>query len=415
MKLGDFGVTLGGLSGKKKENFGHGKPFVPYMNVFRNSHIDKSLVDLVEIRQGEKQNRLQLGDYLFTTSSETPNEVGMSSVVNTELGEVYLNSFCFVFRPKNKSLDPNFGGYLFRGPLFRREIVTHAKGSTRFNLSKRDFLGVEIVFPESEREQKKIAEILGTVDEEIQKTDEVISTAEKLKRGLMQQLFTRGIGHTKFKKTRAGVAPQEWHIAYLGDLIILMKSGLSRRLSNVDIGLPVIRSENITKNNKLDLSNLKYWYAKDPQGADTDNYVLDDGDILVNFINSLAQIGKNCLFKTDGGKYIYTTNILRLKLDTSKILHDYFINFMQTAAYWNHIKSITKPAVNQASFTTIDFKKLDIPLPPIREQQEMIKVFSSVDEKIVINQRLKSKLALLKKGLMQDLLSGKVRVTKSSL
>ena len=327
-KLKDFGDTFGGLSGKKRGDFGHGKPYIPYKNVFQNSHIDKEFISFVDIKETERQNQVQYGDFIFTTSSETPQEVGMSSVVDGDMGEIYLNSFCFIFRQNKDYIQPRFGGYLFRSREFRKAITKYAKGSTRFNLSKVDFLQIEIVFPESKKEQQNIAEILEAVDRKIVKTAQIIATTEKLKKGLMQQLFTRGIGHTKFKKTGIGIIPQEWRAVYLDELILLMKSGLSRKLSNQDIGLPVIRSENITNNNKLNLSNLKYWYVKDPQGADTGNYVLDDGDILVNFINSLAQIGKNCSFKTDGRKYIYTTNILRLKLDTSKILHDYFTNFM---------------------------------------------------------------------------------------
>src|ERR1700683_4105322 len=84
MSLGEIGSTLSGLTGKTKDDFGHGKPFIPYMNVFQNFHVDKNFLNFVELDEGERQNRLQYGDYIFTTSSETPDEVGMSTVVNTD-------------------------------------------------------------------------------------------------------------------------------------------------------------------------------------------------------------------------------------------------------------------------------------------------------------------------------------------
>ena len=93
--LGDY---YGGLSGKKKEDFGEGKPYIPFMNIMANDVIDINYYDLVKIKEGEKQNLAQKGDLFFNTSSETPEEVGMCSVLNEQIDYLYLNSFCFGFR-----------------------------------------------------------------------------------------------------------------------------------------------------------------------------------------------------------------------------------------------------------------------------------------------------------------------------
>src|SRR5690606_29055719 len=98
IELGNLGQTYSGLSGKTKEDFGSGKPYIPYLNIFSNSKINPNALELVEISPTERQNRVQHGDIFFTTSSETIEEVGMTSVLLNDLGEVYLNSFCFGFR-----------------------------------------------------------------------------------------------------------------------------------------------------------------------------------------------------------------------------------------------------------------------------------------------------------------------------
>ena len=194
-----------------------------------------------------------------------------------------------------------------------------------------------------------------------------------------------------------------------GNLIRLMKSGISRRFSPYDIGIPVIRSKNIQEN-RLDLSEIKFWYLEDPQGSDLIGYVLDDQDILLNFINSIDQIGKCCLFEKQERNFIYTTNIFRIKTRKDMITHEYFYLFSQTYLYQFQLNRIVKPAVNQASFTKPDFMRIEIPLPSLSEQKKIASIISSIDKRIEREQQYKSKLEQLKRGLMQDLLTGKVRV-----
>src|SRR4051812_37657765 len=112
--FGKLGNTYSGLSGKSGEDFGSGKPFLTYMNVFSNGKINPSQIGFVEVKKSEKQNQVKIGDLLFTTSSETIAEVGMTSVLLDEMGEVYLNSFCFGFRLHNFDLLlPEFVPFLF--------------------------------------------------------------------------------------------------------------------------------------------------------------------------------------------------------------------------------------------------------------------------------------------------------------
>lgn len=149
-ELGEIGVFYGGLSGKSKHDFQDGNAkFITYMNIFSNISINTDLPNFVKIRENENQNIIEFGDILFTGSSETPDECGMSSVLTKKVEEpLYLNSFCFGFRLNNKDLLlPDFSKYLFRDEKIRMQISKTASGVTRFNISKKRFAKISIPIP----------------------------------------------------------------------------------------------------------------------------------------------------------------------------------------------------------------------------------------------------------------------------
>ena len=190
VRLGSIGSAYNGLTGKNKEDFGSGKPYIPYKNVFNGSRINIDQLEYVQISETEKQNKVKYGDIIFTTSSETPEEVGMSSVLLDHVDELYLNSFCFGYRLNDfNTLIPEFAQYLFRGNVFRKELLKLAQGSTRFNLSKNEVLKIKIKIPGLE-EQKKIASVLTIFDREIDLLEQELESLKQQKKGLMQLLLT---------------------------------------------------------------------------------------------------------------------------------------------------------------------------------------------------------------------------------
>ena len=188
-KLGDIGETYNGLTGKTKINFGEGNPYIQYKQVFNNLSIDEKQYGFVKIEINEKQNQVQYGDILFTTSSETPIDSGMSSVFLNNQEGVYLNSFCFGFRP-NSILEvvPEFAKYLFRNDSIRRDIVKLAQGSTRYNISKVQMMKISLKLPKKE-EQEVIGKFITDIENKIIGADEEISNFQKFKKGLLQQMF----------------------------------------------------------------------------------------------------------------------------------------------------------------------------------------------------------------------------------
>lgn len=197
VKLGQIGETYTGLSGKTKEDFENGNSrYIPYINVFSNETINTKDIEIVKINVGERQNKVKFGDIFFTVSSETPDEVGMVSVLLDDVEDTYLNSFCFGYRLNDfKILEPVFASYILRGDKFRKKITTLAQGSTRFNLSKNEVMKLQIELP-SLSEQQAIAEVLTSAEREIKNHRKKIEALRQQKRGLMQQLL---IGKTRVK------------------------------------------------------------------------------------------------------------------------------------------------------------------------------------------------------------------------
>ncbi len=185
-----LGNTYTGLSGKNKEHFGKGKPYIPYMNIFKNSRIKLDNLELVDIAENENQNAVKYGDIFFTTSSETPAEVGMSSVLMQEIENVYLNSFCFGFRLNNfETLLPEFASHILRSQEIRKQISMLGQGATRYNLSKNQLMKLEIELP-TIKEQEKIAQVLTLADREIDLYQQQLDKLKLEKKALMQQLLT---------------------------------------------------------------------------------------------------------------------------------------------------------------------------------------------------------------------------------
>ena len=190
-------------------------PSLPICKYF-HKRPDKEAVNSVQINKEENQNKVIYGDILFTTSSETPDEIGMSEVFLGTDWSPYLNSFCFGLRLEKPSpIYPLFAKYLFRGRKFRHDIRPLAQGSTRFNLSK-GYLGKLSLLIPPLPEQKKIASILTSVDEVIEKTQSQIDKLQDLKKGTMNELLTRGIGHTEFKDSELGRIPKSWEVMHVG-------------------------------------------------------------------------------------------------------------------------------------------------------------------------------------------------------
>ena len=187
-KLGNCGTTYSGLSGKTKEDFGHGNArFVPYTNVFDNPLADTERLEAVEI--DSSQNKVAYGDVFFTVSSETPDEVGMSSVWLSDQDDVYLNSFCFGYR-QDSTFDPHYLAYMLRSSSIRSDLTLLAQGISRFNISKNKVMELSVAVP-SAAEQKQIGQYFARLDSLITLHQRKYDKLVVFKKSMLEKMFPK--------------------------------------------------------------------------------------------------------------------------------------------------------------------------------------------------------------------------------
>lgn len=401
--LGSMGETYNGLSGKTKSDFGHGEAqFVTYMNVFSNPVASPDGIDHVEI--DSSQNEVKKGDILFTTSSETPDEVGMSSVWMEDTPNTYLNSFCFGYRP-NAPIDPYFAAYLMRSPKIRNDFYFLAQGISRFNISKQKAMDIEITIPKGD-EQQKIGEFFQQLDELIGAKEQELEKLRQMKQALLDKMFP----------SDEEIAPP---IRFKG----FTKRWLKIRLRDMfDFSLPhYSHSRDQLNNSEGDVQNVHYGdilirygeviHAESDNipfimSERSDNYKnakLQDGDILFADTAEDETCGKAVEITKIGGRTIIAglhTFVARPKKEFGSKYLGYFFN---SNAFHNQllplmqgtkVLSVSKPSVED----TFIFFPLDI-----QEQRLIGNFFHSQDETINSSKEEIAKLRTLKHACLQQM------------
>ena len=281
-KLGDIGETYTGLSGKTKEDFGHGQArFVTYMNVFSNPISNPEMTEPIEI--DPKQNEVEVGDVFFTTSSETPEEVGMSSVLLEKRGKTYLNSFCFGFRPSEK-IDSYYLAYMLRSESAREKIILLAQGISRYNISKNKVMEIAVSLPSLD-EQKLIGQYFRQLDNLITLHQRKYDKLTKVKKSMLEKMFPKNganVPEIRFK----GFS-DAWEQRKL-DTITDVRDGTHDSPQYVETGHPFITSKNV-KDGFINYEDIQYVSDKDYEEINKRSKV-DKNDILMGMIGTIGNI-----------------------------------------------------------------------------------------------------------------------------
>lgn len=385
-KLGDVGETYTGLSGKAKEDFGHGEgKFITYVNVFNNPLTDLYGLDSVEI--DDKQRRVQYGDVLFTTSSETPEDVGLSSVWLGKEDNVYLNSFCFGYRPKKDIFDLYYLAFVLRSFSVRREFMLLAQGISRFNISKTKVMDMSINVP-SLPEQTAIGSFFQNIDQLISLQQRKLEVLKEQKKTYLKLLFPAK-GQTKPALRLAGFE-DEWKEVKLGEIL-------------------VERNEQISESEEYQLMSFVQGKGVVPKSDRYDRSFLVKDD-------------KKNYKKTEYGDFIYSSN----NLDTGSIgfnktgkalispVYSIFYSKTKKESQFIAILSQRKEFINemikyrqgvvygQFRIHESDFLNIKILAPESNEQEFLITFFQDLDKAIgkqeeKVNQLKESKQTLLRK------------------
>lgn len=339
------------------------------------------------------------GDVLVPASTTT---VAKDLAIASALLEdgVLLGGDINVIRGKNNSYDSKFLAY-YLTHYKKKDLSSYAQGVTIIHLSSTKFKEMSICIPRSISEQQKIAEILSVVDEDIEKTKATIKATEKLKRGLMQELFTRGIGHAKFKQTKNGEIPMEWNFELL-DTVSKRGSGHTPNKQIPEYYNGGIKWISLADSKLLDHGEIsKTKINISTEGIRNSSAVLHpQGTVL---LSRDAGVGKSAVMaETMAVSQHFIT------WTCSEKLNNWYLYY-----YLQLQKSVFERIAVGSTIKTIGlefFRKYKVPVPAIAEQKKIAEVLLATDEKITVNKKLLAKQTKLKKGLMQDLLSGNVRI-----
>lgn len=328
------------------------------------------------------------GDILIPGSTTTvAKDLAVASALNED--DVLLGGDINILRKKNDLYNSNFLAY-YLTHYKKDEIGKLGQGTTIVHLYGSNIKDLEVIIPKNIKEQQKIAEILRTVDEDIAKTQEVIKATEKLKRGLMQQFLTG-------QKQRG-----KWRSKKLEEIAIISRGGSPRPiesyLTDDNDGLSWLRIGDI------DVADKYIYRTTDKikkEGLKKTTQV-NSGDLILS--NSMS-FGRPYIMKIDACihdgwlAFKHISKEIRTEYLYYILLSNEIQNTFFSLAMGSGVKNLKRESVSS----------VEIKFPEIKKQDKILEIFSAADEKILVNKKLKEKLILLRKGLMQDLLSGKVR------
>lgn len=399
--IGHLDGNHGGLYPKNNEFVAEGVPYIG-ANAIKNSRICFSEVKYLtkeralKFKKGVAKNN----DVLFAHNAS----VGPVALLNTDLDFVILSTTLTYYRCNEGKVKPKYLLYYMQTGIFANQYRRIMGQTTRNQVPitmQREF---KHIIPPI-KEQEKIASILSTIDEQIDNVDALIEKNKELKKGLMQTLFTKGIGHTKFKNTEIGEIPEEWDVKKIGD-ICEVKGGKrlpkGYQLEDEDNAFPYIRVADMYMGG-IRQDDIKY-VPKDIVDK-IKNYKISKDDLFISVAGTLGIVGQ-VPYELDGANLTENAD----KLCNIQINKLYLMKVLQS----NIVQSIieaeqTKSAQPKLALTRI--KEFLIPVPSDIEQVKIASILMEVDEKIGQYKNKKQKLEELKKGLMQQLLTGMIRVT----
>jgi len=321
-----------------------------------------------------------------------------------------------VYVPILEDADIEFYSWYMKSECFQGELERVATGTTNSHVrvTPKETLNWKIAHPLLS-EQRRIAEILDTIDEAIQKTEVIISKLKSMKQGLLHDLLTRGLDKNgkfrdpkahpeQFKDSPLGRIPKEWHTTKLAKLVIRAEYGISVSLED-NSGIPVLRMNNLVAG-EVDLSELKY-----SKSREASNLLLNPRDVLFNRTNSMKHVGRTAIWRGQLEGISFASYLVRIVPDYSKLIPEYLNLWLNSQSTQILIRKYATPSVHQVNINPTNLQKADISLSQsVEEQYTIVDAADAHDARIRTEEQYRDKLKLQKKGLMHDLLTGKVRV-----
>ena len=349
-----------------------------------------------------KEYQLYTGDVLLVMVGATTGKIGFVPKTNRK---ILLNQNAWKLSPKLDNLSQMFLKQSSR--LWVENHLMKMQGSAREFLKSSDFLKEVVILPPL-NEQKKIGEILTSVDKVIELTEIEIEKLKNLKKGMMQDLLTKGIGHTKFKDSPIGRIPESWDVVKNKEVTTLITKGTtptSVGYNFEDKGINFIKVESIVEDGVID--SKKFAYISKECDETLRRSRLLENDVVMTIAG--ATVGKLAVIEKQHVP-ANTNQALGIMRPDSKKINFMFLYYFLMSDFIKQEIGIIQTAGAQPNLSLAQLSNYDILLPPLEEQRMIVSILNSNDRLLKIKNKKLIDLQNLKKGLMQDLLTGKVRV-----
>jgi type I restriction enzyme S subunit len=361
-----------------------------------NPIVDYSDMPKLKISDSDFQSyKIEKNDFLFARSGA----IGRYGIVEKNEFPAIFASYLIRFR-FNSDIVNRFFGYFFESNLCSKQLKGISQGNANININAENIKSLKFPRPPLP-EQQKIAEILSTVDAKIEIIDQQISETQELKKGLMQQLLTKGIGHTEFKDSALGKIPKSWEVNKIGETCHSFAGGTPKRSVKEyykNGTIPWVKSGEVDNDNITSTKESVTELAIN----ETSTRLIKSKSILVALYGATA--GKVGVLKMDA-----CSNQAVLAINSN-------VDFISNKFLYHFLKSITKTLLvlcqgsGQPNLSKKIIDNVNIPIPQKGEQQQIATILTTTDDKLEVLSEKKTTYQELKQGLMQQLLTGKVRV-----
>ena len=365
---------------KEKEFFGSGTPIINYMDVNKNELISHNIVKGLVIANSKELETFNVkkGDILFTRTSETSDEIGLSSSVIENIDKCIFSGFILKGTQIKQFIHPYFGGYYFRNPKMRKEIIKHSSITTRALTSGSLLSQMSISIP-TIIEQEKIGKTLSLLDKKIELQTKKIEDLKLFKKGLLIKEFNNKKCSNKLKECfdfgKAGGTPKSTNKDYYNGYI------------------PFLSISDMTTQGKY-----IYYTDKSITEAGLNNstaWLVPKNSIIISMYASYGLVSIN--------KIDLTTSQAMFNMVINK---NYVVEYIYYYLYYLYISNFYNSIVStgtQSNLNAGQIKLLDIYIPCYNEQKRIYEQFSKIDFKINLEQKKINELLYLKKGLMQNM------------
>lgn len=391
-------------------------PFLIAGKHVRNGQIDWATCDhITDYRYNESPEiALESGDVVLTKDGT----IGRVARIDHLPGRATLNGTMMLLRSGNR-LDYRFLFHLLNGTQFKKLIADKVSGSSIPHIFQRDMVSLPIPIP-PKKQQRDIAVVLDTIDTTIRQTEVIIEKLKQVKQGLLHDLLTRGInanGELRplpsqaphlYKDSPLGWIPKEWQCEIVGNVIDSSpKNGIYKPPQDIGFGALLVGQTAFTREGSVDFSQARRAYIS---SAELAAFGLCENDLLVSRVFATREgVGQPVIVPALTEAAVYESNMMRLRSRQETLEPHLLFHWLkgQIARSWIMARAF---ASNQASINRETLCSVPLPLPPKKEQLGMHRLIGAHDDRAKKETHALEKMRELKFGIMDDLLTGRIRV-----